>query len=153
MLWIFPAFARNPTRSGSWSRVTRFSILHFSIGFPNFFKLSPEMIYLGQGWPTRVSRAACGLEKIFCGPILDWNSVIFRYFEWFSTVFVKNWPKKSIFLEIFPNAAQRPIWVGHPWIKFLRFNLNIFPEIRKFHNKHGVPNFIMRGVRQVPPPK
>jgi hypothetical protein len=70
---------------------------------------------LYQGWPTRGPRAACNPEGNFCGPILDWNSVIFRYFEFFSIVFVKNWPKKSIFLEIFPNTAQRPIWVGHPW--------------------------------------
>jgi hypothetical protein len=36
--------------------------------------------------------------------------VIFGYFEWVFTVFVKIWPKKSVFLEIFGNAAQRLIW-------------------------------------------
>ncbi len=39
VLWIFSAIARNPTRGVSWSKVTRFSILDFSIGFPIFFQI------------------------------------------------------------------------------------------------------------------
>jgi hypothetical protein len=31
--------------------VIRFSILNFSIGFPNFFKLLPKMLYLGPIYP------------------------------------------------------------------------------------------------------
>ncbi len=77
---------------------------------------------LEQGWPTRGPRAACGPEKNFCGPNLDWNSAIFRYFGCFFTVFIKIWRKKSIFLEIFPNAAQRPIWVGHPCFRVSKFS-------------------------------
>ncbi len=44
-------------------------------------------------------------------------NLMFPYFGFFFTVFVKNWPKKSIFLKSFPNVVQRPIWVGHPWSK------------------------------------
>jgi hypothetical protein len=51
ILRIFPAIARNPTRGVSWSRVTRFSILDFLIGFPIFFKFSPKMLYLGPNYP------------------------------------------------------------------------------------------------------
>ncbi len=39
---------------------------------------------------------ARGGQMNFCGPILNWNSVIFRYFGRFTTVFAKNWPKKSM---------------------------------------------------------
>jgi hypothetical protein len=53
VLRIFIAIARNPTRGESWSRVTRFSILDFSIYFPNFFKLSPKMLYLGPIYPRK----------------------------------------------------------------------------------------------------
>jgi hypothetical protein len=59
---------------------------------------------LNQGRPTR-------------GPISYWHSVIFLYFECFSTVFVLILPKTSILLETFPNSAQRSIWVGHPRAK------------------------------------
>jgi hypothetical protein len=48
---IFPAVGRNPTRGVSWSRVTSFSILDFLIGFPNFFKLSPKILYIGSIYP------------------------------------------------------------------------------------------------------
>ncbi len=35
----------------------------------------------------------------------------------FPQFFVIKWPKKSIFLATFLNAAQRPVWVGHPCFK------------------------------------
>jgi hypothetical protein len=66
---------------------------------------------------------ACGYHVSFQNGewILDemkflWPNLEFKLgdFEYFSTVFVKNWPKKSIFLEIFPNAAQGPIRVDYP---------------------------------------
>jgi hypothetical protein len=60
---------------------------------------------LNQGWPTRGPRAACGPKINFCGSIMNKNLLIFRYFECFFTVFVKNWPKKSIFLEIFSDCG------------------------------------------------
>jgi hypothetical protein len=51
---IFSAIGRNPTRGVSWSRVARFSILDFSIGFQFFFKFSPKMLYLGPIYPRKV---------------------------------------------------------------------------------------------------
>ncbi len=45
------AIARITTRDGSRSSVGRCSISDFSIGFPNFFKLSPKMLYLGPIYP------------------------------------------------------------------------------------------------------
>jgi hypothetical protein len=54
VLRIFPAIAGNLTRGVSWSRVTRFSIFDFSIGFSNFLKISPKMLYLGPIYPRKV---------------------------------------------------------------------------------------------------
>jgi hypothetical protein len=48
----------NLTRGVSWSRVIRFSNLDFSIGFPNFFKLSPKMLNLGPIYPRKVGHIA-----------------------------------------------------------------------------------------------
>ncbi len=50
---IYVKFA-NFLRGVSWNRVTRFSILDFLIGFPNFSKLSPKMLYLGPIYPRKV---------------------------------------------------------------------------------------------------
>ncbi len=51
VLRIFPAIARISTRGVSWSRVARFSIFDFSISFPNFFKFSQKILYLGHNYP------------------------------------------------------------------------------------------------------
>ncbi len=51
---FFSAIARNPTRGVSWSRVIRFLILDFSIGFWIFLKFSPKMLYLGPIYPRKV---------------------------------------------------------------------------------------------------
>jgi hypothetical protein len=40
------------------SRVTKFSILDFSIGFPISFKFSPKMLYLGSIYPGKVGHIA-----------------------------------------------------------------------------------------------
>jgi hypothetical protein len=63
-------------------------------------------------------------RKEFLRPNLELKLINFSIFLVFFTVFVKIWHKKPIFLEIFTNAAQIPIWVGHPWcrIKYWQFN-------------------------------
>jgi hypothetical protein len=58
-------------------------------------------VHLLQGWPTR--------PKLV---------LKFSEFSYILGVFVQFWSecgqKKSIFLAIFSNAANGPIWVGHP---------------------------------------
>ncbi len=77
--------------------------------YPEYNSVSTIRIFkircLKQGWPTRGPRAACGPERNFCGPIFDWNSVNFRYFECFPLFFVKIWPKNANIFGNFPKCG------------------------------------------------
>jgi hypothetical protein len=103
----------------------------------NFTKIYRIVIHSLKQGSTR------GLERNFCGPIVDWNSVILRYFGCISSVFVKIWPEKWIFFEIFPNAAHRLIWVGHPRFKaylkklFSYTLINIWMCIPVYHQQQS----------------
>jgi hypothetical protein len=40
----------------------------------------------------------------------------------FSQLLTVNGPKSGNFLEIYPNVAQRAIWIGHPFFKNMAFD-------------------------------
>ncbi len=79
---------------------------------------------LSQGWPSR------GPESNFCGPILDWNSVIFRYFECFFFSFCQKLAQKvNISNKKFRNSAIDfyILWPFEPAIKIESLT-NIYPN-------------------------
>jgi hypothetical protein len=53
--------------------VTRFSILDFLIGFPNFFKPSPKMLYLGPDYPKNWGHIPVENFQFFYTPL--WHKV------------------------------------------------------------------------------
>jgi hypothetical protein len=61
-----------------------------------------------------------------------------RYLGDFSLNFLITWTEMTKFLAIFPNAAEKPIWVGHHWARLDATQINLYPTFySSLHLSHG----------------